>query len=150
MAPPQSPPSGPPVPVETTTATIAYVLLLGQIVIGVLGLVAVIMAYVHYRRDGSWLDSHYAYQITTFWLSLLYGVTVMALFVGGGLTIAFAGDGFDGGGFPENPPAMGFVLIGLGVLAGFVALVWLIVRCAKGLSALNRYEPIADPDGWGF
>lgn len=94
-------------------AQVVYILLLAGLVVGVTYLVAVVMAYV-YRDDAPpWLRSHFTYQIRTFWIGL--GLTVL----GGLLTL---------------------VLVGWVVL--LAAVVWLIVRCAKGLKAIGEHRAI--------
>lgn len=93
---------------------VIYALYAASILLGVTCLVAVIINYVK-REDvaGSWLESHFRWQIRTFWYSLLWGVIgVLTLFVGVGL----------------------FVL-----LAGFV---WFIYRIVKGWLNLNDLKPM--------
>lgn len=82
--------------------------------------IGVIMAYVK-RRDtaGTWLESHYTWQIRTFWITLLVAA------VGGLLTL---------------------VLIGWLVLAAGV--VWAIYRIIKGWLRLAEHGRIDDPTRW--
>ncbi len=121
-------------PVSTTMASVIYVLYLVSIVFNFLSIVGVIIAYVSFKRDGSWLDSHYSFQISTFWIGLVYSIVAFVLFYSG------YGSGTD----------VAIVPLGIGVLVGLFILIWLIVRCVSGLSALNRQEAIANPDRWGF
>jgi Predicted membrane protein len=82
---------------------------------GVTWIVAVIINYV--KRDevkGSWLESHFSWQIRTFWWGLLWGVI-------GALLI--------------------FVLVGFAVW--FAAAVWIIYRIVKGWLYLNDGKPIS-------
>jgi uncharacterized membrane protein len=81
---------------------------------GVLWIVAVVMNYV--KKDdvaGTWLESHFRWQIRTFWWGLLWGV------VGGILTV---------------------VVIGLAIL--FADAVWIIYRIVKGWLSLNEGKPV--------
>ena len=103
------------------TAKIVYLLYLVGLVIGITGIIGVIVAYVSRDRAPEWLQSHYRYQIRTFWIGALF------MFVGALLMV---------------------VLIGWIVLLVWV--VWLIVRCVKGLQALQRHEAIPDPGTWLF
>jgi uncharacterized membrane protein len=63
--------------------------------------------------------THFQFQITTFWIGLLY-------FFLGLLTLHFA--------------------IGALILLWWV--VWTVIRCVKGLLALNMGEPIRNPNSW--
>lgn len=96
-----------------------YVLYIASIAFGITALVGLVLAYMNRGRGGPVADSHYTYIIRTFWIGLLYA-----------LVSAF----------------LALVLIGF-VLMALVA-VWAILRCGKGLMAIGREEPIADPDTW--
>ncbi len=54
------------------TAKIVYLLFLANIIIQFLGIIGVVVAYVHKSDAPAWLQSHYQYQIRTFWIGLLY------------------------------------------------------------------------------
>jgi uncharacterized membrane protein len=96
---------------NTTTAKLVYILfLLGLIpAFGlVTSIIGVIIAYVN--KDGSdhWLQSHYRYQIRTFWLSLIIsGIGWILLAI-----------------------AIGYFIL-------LIWLFWLIIRCAKGMKQLD-------------
>lgn len=107
-------------PVSTTVPTIIYVLYLVNLLIPFTGLVGVIMAYIN-KGDGNFLDSHYQFQIRTFWIGLLYAVIGILLT---------------------------FIIIGYLILIFVV--IWLIVRAAKGLKYLGKQEPVPDPTSWMF
>jgi len=94
-----------------TTAKLIYILFIVGLIpaFGLLtSIVGVVIAYVN--KDGSdhWLQSHYHYQISTFWLSLIISL------VGWLLTT---------------------IIIGYVIL--LVWFFWLIIRCAKGLKTLD-------------
>ena len=81
---------------------------------GITWIVAVIINYV--KRDdvkGSWLESHFSWQIRTFWWGLLWGA-IGALLM--------------------------FVLVGFAVW--FAAAVWIIYRIVKGWLYLNENKPL--------
>nr|WP_320050319.1 hypothetical protein [uncultured Desulfuromonas sp.] len=102
-------------------ARIIYILYLVGIVIGITGIIGVIMAYV-YRGDApDWLRCHYDFQIRTFWIGALY------IFIGGVLSI---------------------VLVGYLLLLFW--LVWLVVRCVKGMKSLEEKTAPPNPMGWLF
>jgi uncharacterized membrane protein len=103
------------------TARIIYFLLLASTIIGITGLIAVIMAYVVREDSPEWLQTHYRFQIRTFWIGLLYTIT-------GLFTLA----------------------INIGALILLFTFIWLVVRAAKGLKHLENQQPIQNPDSWMF
>ncbi|MEQ1942005.1 DUF4870 domain-containing protein [Mesorhizobium sp. VNQ89] len=102
-----------------TNALVVYVLYLVGMVIGVTGLIGLVIAYVNRGKAGGFVESHYTWQIRTFWIGLLYALISFVLM---------------------------FVIIGF-VLA-FAVAVWFIVRCIIGIQALQRGEPIKKPESW--
>ncbi len=84
-------------------------------------LAGVIMAYVH-RGDGTgWVDSHFRFQIRTFWIG------VFAVLVGG----------------------IGIVVV-VGVIVLMVVPFWLLIRCVRGWRFLAQGAPLPNPASWGF
>lgn len=108
-------------PVSTSTAKVIYILYLVGIVFGITGIVGVVMAYINKSDAPEWLQSHYRFQIRTFWIGFLF------MFVGSLLSL---------------------VLIGWFILLFWV--VWLIIRCVKGMKALEANEAHPDPGSWMF
>ncbi|MDH3239991.1 MAG: hypothetical protein OEO83_04925 [Alphaproteobacteria bacterium] len=106
-------------PAQGKDANLVYILYLVALIVGVTSLVGVIMAYINRGEAPDWVKTHYRYQIRTFWIGLLYGM------IGAVSTL---------------------ILIGFLILL-FVA-VWWIVRCVKGMKALERGEPVANPATW--
>ena len=99
------------------TATI-----IGSFIFGWPSIIAVIINYV--RRNearGTWLESHFAWQIQTFWIAV--GISILVGVLGAVLAI---------------------VIIGFGIwLVGFFALgVWAVYRIAKGWIALRDRKAI--------
>src|SRR4029078_7334705 len=92
----------------------------GSFLIGWPSIVAVILNYVK-RADvrGTWLDSHFRWQIRTFWFGALW-VCLCGLFVV----------------FP-----LGWGLFVVWIPLGIVAL-WFISRVARGWMALNNRKPM--------
>lgn len=103
------------------TAKIVYILYLLGIAFGITALIGVVMAYVNRADAPDWQQSHYRFQIRTFWIGALY------LF----------------GGVLLSPIVIGYFLL-------LFWLVWLIVRCVKGMKFLDRREPYPEPVGWLF
>ena len=106
--------------VSTGTSVAIYILYLVSFITGITAIIGVVMAYINKGSD-NFLDTHYQFQIRTFWIGLLYGVI-------GVLTFAF--------------------VIGWFILL-FTA-IWLIIRCVKGLKFLNDKKPMPDPTSWLF
>lgn len=103
------------------TAKIVYILYLVSLLIGFTSIIGVIMAYANKNDAPDWLQTHYQFQIRTFWIGLLYAVVGLLLTI---------------------------VLIGILILI-FVT-VWMIVRCVKGMKYLDQKEAHPDPTGWLF
>jgi uncharacterized membrane protein len=110
-----------PVVSDTTLAFIVYILYFVAYFTGITAVVGVIMAHLQVGRGDPFLDTHYRFQIRTFWVGLLY------LIVGGILTL---------------------VLIGFIILAWWF--IWSLIRNVKGVLALNQNQPITNPTSWLF
>jgi len=98
-----------------------YVLYLLAYFTGITALIGAIIAYSQSGSANREMKSHYTFQVRTFWIGLLY-------LVGGLVLLHFV--------------AGAFVLLWW--------FVWSLVRNIRGLLALNRNEPIANPDSWMF
>jgi uncharacterized membrane protein len=98
---------------------------LGSFLFGWPSIIAVIINYVK-RSDvrGTWLESHFTWQIRTFWFALLWAVIV---------------------GLVSLPLA--FILVGIGTwVAGmFVLGVWAIYRIARGWLRLKDHQAMPLP-----
>jgi uncharacterized membrane protein len=105
----------------TTSAKIVYILLIISPLIGLTGIIALIMAYVLKDNSADWIQTHYRFQIRTFWIGFLY--TMIGLFT-------FA--------------------INIGYFILLFVLVWLIIRCAKGLKQLDSGQPVKNVESWLF
>ncbi|MCZ6886016.1 MAG: hypothetical protein O7E53_06625, partial [Alphaproteobacteria bacterium] len=72
-------------PAEGKTANIVYILYLVGLIVGITSLVGIVMAYVNRGSAPEWVQTHYRYQIRTFWIGLLYsviGVAAMIILIG--------------------------------------------------------------------
>ena len=99
---------------DKSLTTIIYALYAASLIFGVTCLVAIIINYV--KRDdvaGTWLESHFRWQMRTFWFSLLWGLIGLALT---------------------------FVVVGIFVL--IADLIWYIYRIVKGWIRLNDGKPM--------
>ncbi|HYN12393.1 MAG TPA: hypothetical protein VET51_07100 [Burkholderiales bacterium] len=97
-----------------TVAMVVYALQAAGFFLGITWIVAVVIDYVKKEEvAGTWLESHFRWQIRTFWFGLLWGV------IGGVLTL---------------------VLVGFVVL--FADAVWIIYRIVKGWLNLAENRPV--------
>ena len=106
---------------KSSNVKLIYILYLVSIVVGITSIIGVIMAYINKDGVPDWLKSHYQFQIRTFWIGLLYGLIGMVL-----LTVV------------------------VGILVLLFVLIWYIVRCVKGMNALDEGQAIANPKSWLF
>lgn len=100
-----------------TIATVVYALQAAGFFVGLTWIVAIVINYV--KRDdvrGTWLESHFTWQIRTFWWGLLWAVIGAILFV---LVIGW------------------FVLI--------ADAIWIIYRIVKGWLNLAEGKPVPLP-----
>ena len=89
---------------------------------GVVGIVAIIIAHV--KRDeaaGSWLASHFTWQIRTFWWSLLWAMVGALVFV-----------------------TLGLILIGIPIAFAIWAAdtIWVIYRVVRGYLLFHESRPL--------
>jgi uncharacterized membrane protein len=102
------------------TGILGAATVIGAFLIGWPSIIAVILNYLK-RGDarGTWLESHFRWQIRTFWFGLLW-VCLCALFIVGTL--------------------------GIGIIVAWIPLVfitiWFIYRIARGWLALNDRRPM--------
>jgi uncharacterized membrane protein len=98
-----------------TVATVVYALQAAGFFVGITWIVAVVIDYV--KKDdvkGTWLESHFRWQIRTFWFGLLWGVIGAILLL---------------------------VLVGWFVLVANA--IWIIYRIVKGWLNLAENKPMA-------
>jgi uncharacterized membrane protein len=97
-----------------TLTAVVYGLQAASLALGITLIAGVMINYL--KRDevaGTWLESHFTWQVRTFWWSLLWGVVGLATLV---------------------------LVVGLFVLLG--AAVWLIYRVVKGWGELTHARPM--------
>lgn len=102
---------------RNTAKTIAFVVYALQVLAFVNGITAVIGVVMNYVKlddvKGTWLESHFRWQIRTFWFGLLWAVI-------GFITI--------------------LIVVGWFIL--FADMVWIIYRIVKGWLRLNDLKPV--------
>jgi uncharacterized membrane protein len=97
-----------------TVVTVVYALQAAGFFIGITWIVAVVLDYV--KKDdakGTWLESHFRWQIRTFWFGLLWGVLGAILLL---------------------------VLVGYFVLLADA--IWIVYRIVKGWLNLSENKPL--------
>lgn len=105
---------GPDEAAAKSAAQLVYILQAVGFFIGLTWIVAVIVNYVKLDDSrGTWVESHFRWQIRTFWFGLLWGVI-------GAISM--------------------FVVVGFAVLAANY--VWLIYRVVKGWLYFNERKPM--------
>lgn len=114
-------------PVSTATANevsenqknlvlVVYILQAASFLVGITSIAGVVINYIKMDEvKGTWLESHFKWQLKTFWWGLLGG------FVGILLSV---------------------ILIGIPLL--FVVAIWVIYRIIKGWLAYNEGKPMPD------
>jgi uncharacterized membrane protein len=101
-------------------AKLVYVLYLASFLVGITVLIGLVMAYLNRgEARGSWVETHYTYQIRTFWIGLLYSIIAVAL-----------------------------MIVGIGFLLFIAVAIWAIVRCVKGLQWAAASQPVPRPESW--
>ncbi|MGZ4970292.1 MAG: DUF4870 family protein [Methylobacter sp.] len=97
-----------------TLTTVIYALYAASYFVGVTAIVAIVMNYI--KKDdvaGTFLESHFLWQIRTFWFGLLWGAL-------GAITALF----------------------GIGWIILFANGIWIIYRIVKGWLSLNDGKPM--------
>lgn len=95
---------------------IVYILYLVGFLTAITALVGLVLAYVNRNDAPPWVQSHYTFQIRTFWWGLLMVVLGSLLST-----------------------------VGIGLLILLAWMIWTVVRCAVGLSRLSDHAPIENP-----
>ena len=106
---------------ERGLAFAVYVLYLLGYITGITAIIGVVIAYIQADSANAPVKSHYTFQIRTFVIGLSYFLVGLLL-----------------------------LHLAVGALIILWALVWSLVRNVKGLLALNRNDPIANPKSWMF
>jgi uncharacterized membrane protein len=98
-----------------------YVLYLVGFFNGLTAIIGFTIAYMQSENADPVSQSHFQFQIRTFLIGLLY------IFV-----------------------SAATIYVGIGALLLLWWVIWTLIRCIKGLLALNAREPIRDPNSWLF
>ncbi|MDO8892272.1 MAG: hypothetical protein Q8N54_07915 [Sulfurimicrobium sp.] len=109
-----SPVSSPGLDSAKTLTTVVYALQAASFFVGITAIVAIVINYLKIDDiKGTWLESHFRWQIRTFWFGLLWGAIGSVLLI---------------------------VLVGWFILAADA--VWVIYRIVKGWLKLNEGKEV--------
>jgi uncharacterized membrane protein len=118
---------------DLTLPTVVYALYLLGLINGLTVLIGLIIAYAN--RDGASprAQSHYTFQIRTFWIAIAWWIIAAVLFLWG--------------------VPLSFILVGVPLLvAGGLILamthIWFALRCILGLIYVSRGESYPRPQTW--
>lgn len=106
---------------DISTVRLIYILYLVSFIAGITAIIGVVMAYVNKNDAEEWLQSHYQFLIHTFWKALLMSLISIAL-----------------------------MMVFIGFITIVLVMLWIIVRCVKGLKQVDQRQAHPDPTGWGF
>lgn len=105
---------------------------------GILWFLPIVMNYVKRgEASGTWLETHFDWQIKTFWYSILgfaIGTIIVVFALGGlGISLLAESDGF----------AIGtIVIVGVGIMIMVATFFWNIYRIIRGWIALSSHRPV--------
>ena len=120
-------------------ATVVYAIQAIAVVTALPLVAGVILNYLKMDEvRGTWVESHFRWQIRTFWLSLLWGVLVFLAVLVLGLGVAGAAAAGSDAGAAGAAVSAGLVAMvgGIGIFA------WLVYRIVKGWMRLSENQPI--------
>ena len=111
---------------SVVTGIVTAASIVGMFVFGWPSIIAVIMNYVRRSEvEGTWLESHFRWQIRTFWFALLWAAVTTII----------------------SAPLV--LLLGLGVVTwiiGFLIVgIWVVYRVVRGWLALREGVPVPRP-----
>ena len=118
---------------DQTLPTVVYALYLLGLVNGLTVLIGLIIAYANRDRAGPVMESHYTFQIRTFWIAIAWWVIAAILFLWG---------------IPLSLIIIGVPLLVAGGLIVAMTHIWFALRCILGLVYVSRGEPYPRPRSW--
>lgn len=118
---------------DRTLPTVVYVLYLLGPMNGLTGIIGLVIAYANRDRAGPAMESHYTFQIRTFWISIAWVII-------GGVLVMW--------GIPLMLVLIGFPLVIAGGLILSAVGIWFLLRCVLGLIYVSRGEAYPRPRSW--
>jgi len=118
------------------TAKLVYILYLGGLLTGGLTfIIGAVIAYINKDDAEDWLQSHYRFQIRTFWIGTIFIFLVWLLTILGTLLTVVL---------------IGFLIIPMAMMLGFFAIVWLVIRSIQGIKQIDDKQSHPNPTTWMF
>jgi uncharacterized membrane protein len=96
-------------------------------------LIGLIIAYSNRDRAGPVMESHYTFQIRTFWIAIAWWIIAGILFLWG---------------IPLSFIIVGVPLLMAGALILAMTHIWFALRCILGLVYVSRGEAYPRPRSW--
>jgi len=118
---------------DHTLPTVVYALYLLGLINGLTVLIGLIIAYANRDRAGPVMESHYTFQIRTFWIAIAWWVIAGILFLWG---------------IPLSFIVIGVPLLVAGGLIVAMTHIWFALRCILGLIYVSRGEAYPRPRAW--
>jgi uncharacterized membrane protein len=118
---------------DHTLPTVVYALYLLGLVNFLTTLIGLIIAYSNRDRAGPVMESHYTFQIRSFWIGI-------ALWLIAGILLLW--------GIPLMLILIGFPLVIIGGLILAMTHIWFALRCILGLIYVSRGEAYPRPRTW--
>jgi uncharacterized membrane protein len=122
---------------DRTLPTVVYALYLLGLINGLTVLIGLVIAYANRDRAGPIADSHYIFQIRTFWTGVLLWFVGILCMMWGGMW-----------GFIPFFHLIGVPFFVLGGLIFAATHIWFAVRCILGLTYVSRGEAYPRPRAW--
>ena len=118
---------------DHTLPTVVYALYLLGLINGLTVLIGLIIAYANRDRAGPVMESHYTFQVRTFWIAIAWWVIAGILFLWG---------------IPLSFIIIGVPLLVAGGLIVAMTHIWFALRCILGLIYVSRGEAYPRPRSW--
>jgi len=118
---------------DHTLPTVVYALYLLGLINGLTVFLGVIIAYANRQSAGPTMESHYTFQIRTFWIAIAWWLIAGVLFLFG---------------IPLSVILIGIPLLVAGGLIVAMTHIWFAVRCILGLIHVSRGEAYPRPRAW--
>jgi len=118
---------------DRTLPTVVYALYLLGLINGLTVLVGLIIAYANRDRAGPAMQSHYVFQIRTFWIAIAWWIIAGVLFFWG---------------IPLSLILVGVPLLVAGGLILAMTHIWFALRCILGLIYVSRGDAYPRPQSW--
>ena len=118
---------------DRTLPTVVYALYLLGLINGLTVIIGVIIAYANRDRAGPRAQSHYTFQIRTFWLAIVFWLVAGLMFAWGGILAVIL---------------IGIPFLVLGALILALTHIWFAVRSIVGLVHVSRDEAYPRPRTW--